>query len=405
MNLDDIFFNLDNISISKTPLGIGSYGITYLGQDKKTDQNLIIKLIKTPERFTGNDQMLFLRDVYSLKNLSHPGLVEFLGITFQSINDRSNFQPTIITEYISNGSLRDMLDKLKRKKKDLDPTQKYQLLLFLVDVMRYLHKNDIVHRNLKPTNILVDESSRPHLSDYGVSRCFAQAISDYVKETMAKREEIKDLVYMAPEMLNSSNKFDPTVDVYSFAMIAYEILTGKRPFEDYGETISPIALSLKIASGLRPDLEDDSINSKMRELLDKCWHRNVSDRPSFEEIFTFLTADLSCIDDVDEEELRSFVEVIINKPIFDNYRKTILNTSLEELHLLNQQLGEKIQKTKSECYDIIQTLHPTPDQISDTGIHQILFLFLIKILFFKHANQEMQDLLITSLLSIPQSII
>ena len=98
------------------------------------------------------------------------------------------------------------------------PTKKYICLLGISDAMRFLHKCGIIHRDLKPQNILVDSNFYPKVCDCGLSRCFSMT------------GQIGTPLYMSPEMFEDEEHFGPAVDVYAFAILAYEIVTGKEPF-------------------------------------------------------------------------------------------------------------------------------------------------------------------------------
>ncbi|KAK8838287.1 hypothetical protein M9Y10_035710 [Tritrichomonas musculus] len=101
------------------------------------------------------------------------------------------------------------------------PTKKYIYLLGISDAMRFLHKSGILHRDLKPQNILVD---------FGLSKCFANSLTNSMQFSMTG--QIGTPLYMAPEMFEDEEHFGPAVDVYAFALLAYEIVTGKEPFSE-----------------------------------------------------------------------------------------------------------------------------------------------------------------------------
>lgn len=90
--------------------------------------------------------------------------------------------------------------------------------------MKYIHSQNVVHRDLKPDNILLDENFYPRISDFGSSSIANSNISQYIM----KSQEGTPL-YMPPEVFENES-YDYKVDVYSFSLIAYELLTGNRPF-------------------------------------------------------------------------------------------------------------------------------------------------------------------------------
>ncbi|KAK8871931.1 hypothetical protein M9Y10_007677 [Tritrichomonas musculus] len=111
-------------------------------------------------------------------------------------------------------------------------------------------------------------------------------------------------LYMAPELFEGDCHYGPGVDVYAFSMIAFEIVSGEVPFNEFSG-LPPVALAVKAASGKRPKIPA-SVPSKMAKLIRRCWSQEAESRPSFDEVFSELSSDLSMLgDDVDEDEIFS----------------------------------------------------------------------------------------------------
>lgn len=130
----------------------------------------------------------------------------------------------MITDYMSNGSLCDMLKKEMRglAYHDFTMTKKYIILFGIALGMKLLHYKSIVHRDLKPDNILLDEHLYPKISDFGCSSISTDDIFD-----MLLNSEEGTSAYMAPEIF-TNEYFTYKIDIYSFALIAYELITGKN---------------------------------------------------------------------------------------------------------------------------------------------------------------------------------
>lgn len=109
--------------------------------------------------------MMFLRESTILYKHSHPAIVKFIGINLHSFDNPDKLEPTIITEYLPHGSLKEILKKEQNSIADdnWSPTKKYICLLGIADAMRYLHRYGIIHRDLKPENILVDDEYYPRV--------------------------------------------------------------------------------------------------------------------------------------------------------------------------------------------------------------------------------------------------
>lgn len=138
--------------------------------------------------------------------------------------------------------------------------------------MEFLHCNNIIHRDLKPENILLNDYFFPKISDFGLSKIFDPNIRS--NQTMHSATP----QYMAPEMLKNED-YNESVDVFSFGIIMYDIITEKYPYSNISNCFVIPHLVLK---GCRLEFPlDKKIYPKIKELIEKCWSQNPSNRPSF----------------------------------------------------------------------------------------------------------------------------
>ena len=306
MELDNFFFEPDDYTIADKPLGKGSFGKVYVAFNKVEKKSYAIKILKPEEKFTGKDQMSLMRESMILHKLKHPGIVRFIGVNFLSLKNPEIFEPSIITEYLPNGSLRNILDKEQACDADYEwtPTKKYISLYGIANALKYLHENKIIHRDVKPENILIDQDYNPRICDFGLSRCFPDALTKSGKMSMTNF--IGTPLYMAPELLKGEH-YNSSVDVYAYSILAYEIITGKKPFYELGK-IECIPLLNKIMRGYRPKFTP-FVTTKMKNLLMRCWSEKIEERPTFAEICELLKSDTSYFDeDIDEDEFNEYVE-------------------------------------------------------------------------------------------------
>lgn len=107
-----------------------------------------------------------MRESFLMKTLNHPSIVGFYGMSFNSFEHRDRLEPTILMEYMNNGSLDVILDKEKKSTAPYEWTnvKKYICLLGISHAMNYLHQKKIIHRDLKPGNVLMDDNFYPHVS-------------------------------------------------------------------------------------------------------------------------------------------------------------------------------------------------------------------------------------------------
>ncbi|KAF7828025.1 integrin-linked protein kinase 1-like [Senna tora] len=186
----------------------------------------------------------------------------------------------LITEYLRGGDLHQYL----KEKGALSPATAINFALDMARGMAYLHNepNVIIHRDLKPRNVLLVNSSADHLKvgDFGLSKLIkVQNSHDVYKMT----GETGSYRYMAPEVFKH-RRYDKKVDVFSFAMILYEMLEGEPPFASY----EPYDGAKYVADGHRPTIRAKGYLPELRELTVQCWDADMNQRPSFLEILKRL---------------------------------------------------------------------------------------------------------------------
>ncbi|KAL0328667.1 UNVERIFIED_CONTAM: putative serine/threonine-protein kinase SIS8 [Sesamum calycinum] len=207
-----------------------------------------------------------------LSKLHHPNVVAFYGV----VQDGPGGTLATVTEYMVDGSLRHVL---LRKDRHLDRRKRLIIAMDAAFGMEYLHSKNIVHFDLKCDNLLVNlkDPSRPicKVGDFGLSKIKRNTlVSGGVRGT---------LPWMAPELLNgSSNKVSEKVDVFSFGIVLWEILTGEEPYMHYGAIIGGI-----VNNTLRPTIPN-YCDAEWRRLMEQCWAPNPAIRPSFTEIASRL---------------------------------------------------------------------------------------------------------------------
>lgn len=254
-------------------LGSGTYGTVYHGKWRGTD--VAIKRIKKScfmgrsseqERLSSE----FWHEAKILSNLHHPNVVAFYGV----VQDGPGGTLATVTEYMVNGSLR---HALVSKERHLDRRKRLIIAMDAAFGMEYLHSRNIVHFDLKCDNLLVNlkDSSRPicKVGDFGLSKI--------KRNTLVTGGVRGTLPWMAPELLNgSSSKVSEKVDVFSFGIVLWEILTGEEPYANmhYGAIIGGI-----VNNTLRPPVPN-FCDAEWRLLMEQCWAPDPLVRPTFTEI-------------------------------------------------------------------------------------------------------------------------
>ncbi|KAK4430030.1 Integrin-linked protein kinase [Sesamum alatum] len=257
---------------NSTLIGKGSFGEILKAHWRGTP--VAIKRIlpnRSDDRLVIQD---FRHEVHLLVKLRHPNIVYFLG----AVTEKKPLM--LITEYLRGGDLHQYLVE----KGALNPSTATNFALDIARGMAYLHNepNVIIHRDLKPRNVLLVNSSADHIKvgDFGLSKLMREQHSHDVYKMTGEAGSYR---YMAPEVFKHQ-KYDKKVDVFSFAMILYEMLEGEPPFSHY----EPYEAAGYVAEGHRPVFRAKGFTPELRELIEYCWAADMNMRPSFLEILKRL---------------------------------------------------------------------------------------------------------------------
>ncbi|OAY76611.1 Serine/threonine-protein kinase HT1 [Ananas comosus] len=258
------------VDLSKLYLGLrfasGAHSRLYHGIYK--DRPVAVKIIRQPDDdengvMAARLEKQFNREVTFLSHLYHRNVLKLVAACKKP--------PVfcIITEYLSGGSLRAFLHKLDHKSV---PLQK--LLAIALDIargMEYIHSQGVIHRDLKPENILFDEDFCVKIADFGIA-C-EEAFCDVLAEDPGTYR------WMAPEMIKHK-PYGHKVDVYSFGLLLWEMVTGKIPYED----MTPVQAAFAVVDkNLRPEIPSNC-PAPVRALIEQCWSSHPEKRPDFWQI-------------------------------------------------------------------------------------------------------------------------
>ncbi|KAL9224593.1 hypothetical protein vseg_000612 [Gypsophila vaccaria] len=260
-------------------LGTGTYGAVYFGKWKGSD--VAIKRIKA-SCFAGEpaerERLIadFWKEALILSSLHHPNVVSFYGI----VRDGPDGSLATVTEFMVNGSLKQYL---RKKDRTIDRRKRLIIAMDAAFGMEYLHGKNIVHFDLKCENLLVNmrDPQRPvcKICDLGLSKVKQHTlVSGGVRGT---------LPWMAPELLSGkTNMVTEKIDVYSFGIVMWEVLTGEEPYKDMH---SASIIGGIVNNTLRPQIPT-WCDPEWKALMESCWAYEPTDRPSFPEISQKLRA-------------------------------------------------------------------------------------------------------------------
>ena len=205
-------------------LGKGAMGLVYDGLDPKLNRRVAIKTILTStldEATAKHYEMRFMREVRAVARLNHPNIVQVYdygtegGLAY------------IVMEYIDGKELKDAFDAGER----FPLPQVLRLMAELLDALDLAHEAGVIHRDVKPANVMIDAAGRVKLTDFGVAR-ITDADADTGEATRAGAV-IGTPAYMSPEQIQGQ-PIDRRSDVFSAGVLFYQLVTGKKPFEGSG---------------------------------------------------------------------------------------------------------------------------------------------------------------------------
>jgi predicted Ser/Thr protein kinase len=242
-------------------LGKGAMGVVYEGRDPNLDRRVAIKTIMVDD--LGPDaaaeyEARFRIEARSAARLQHPNIVTVYD------SDRHADTAYLVMEFIQGEDLKHHLDRGLRP----TPEQALHLICDLLAALDFAHRQGVVHRDIKPANLLIEADGRVKLTDFGVARISGEA-------TRTQGSMIGTLKYMAPEQVQGL-KVDTRADLFSAAVVAYQLLAGVRPFE--GDNDFTIIHQIIGQTPARPSTLQASLPPGTDDVLLRALAKNRDDR-------------------------------------------------------------------------------------------------------------------------------
>lgn len=246
-------------------IGQGGMGTVYRGRDTQTGETVAIKSLR-PDIVKDDPKLVerFTREGEALRQLNHPSIVKMLA----SVEE--NNQHFIVMEYVGGKSLKELLAESGPMPID----RVLHITLDLADALTRAHRLKIIHRDLKPANVLLASDGTPRLADFGVAR-----LSDKQGHTQTG-EVLGTYAYLSPEACHGE-KLDARADIWSLGVMLFEMLTGRRPFEEEQLGATLVAIMTKPTPDLariRPDAPAGLVHLINQMLVKDPTHRISSVR-------------------------------------------------------------------------------------------------------------------------------
>src|SRR5918998_1362891 len=196
-------------------LGAGGMAEVFLAHDEVLDRDVALKMLK--DKFTENDEFVerFKREAQSAAALSHPNIVPIFD---RGASEDGTYY--IAMEYLSGGTLKDRI----LSKGALPPRAAAAVALQIAEALRAAHERGVIHRDIKPHNILITGSGHVKVADFGIARAADATTISHPGDVLGSAK------YMSPEQA-MGEPVGPASDLYSLGVVLYEMLTGRVPFE------------------------------------------------------------------------------------------------------------------------------------------------------------------------------
>ncbi len=205
-------------------LGKGAMGLVYEGHDATLNRRVAIKTIQTSdldEATAKHYEKRFQREVRAVARLNHPHIVQVYDF------GNEGELAYIVMEYIDGKELKDYLDA----KESFDLPSIFRLMGELLEALEVAHQAGVIHRDVKPANVMLDAKRRAKLTDFGVARITE---GDAASADMTRAGQmIGTPSYMSPEQIQGQ-AIDRRTDIFSAGVLFYQLLTGRKPFEGAG---------------------------------------------------------------------------------------------------------------------------------------------------------------------------
>jgi len=302
----------DRYQIIKS-IGEGGMANVYLAYDTILDRNVAIKLLRGD---LANDEKFvrrFQREALSASSLSHPNIVEVYDV------GEDNGQYYIVMEYIEGKHLKALL----KKRGKLTISEVVDIMLQITDGMSVAHDSYIIHRDIKPQNIMILENGIVKITDFGIAMAMNATQLTQTNSVMGS------VHYLPPEQANGKGSTLQS-DIYSMGILMYELLTGKLPYK--GD--NAVEIALKHLKEPLPSVREElpSIPQSLENIILKATNKNVKNRY------------------VDAREMHEDLRTCLDDSRINEAKITLKypNTDLDDTRIIKRAVESKKEKEQEE---------------------------------------------------------
>ncbi len=236
------------------PLGQGGMARVYKARQENLDREVAVKVL--PPWFAADQNFVrrFNQEAKLVARLSHPNIV--------TVHDASEYRGHlyIVMQLVDGGTLKQRLDQLHAQGRTMDFLEAAPLFIQLASALDYAHTQGVIHRDVKPVNVLLDSAGRPILSDFGI----AKVLQDNREQLTRPGAGVGTPEYMSPEQCQGGT-VDGRADIYALGVMLYEALTGRTPF--LGDNYPALAHSHIYEPPPRPSSINPTVHPAVEQIM------------------------------------------------------------------------------------------------------------------------------------------
>jgi eukaryotic-like serine/threonine-protein kinase len=249
-------------------LGRGGMAEVRKGTDVRLGRTVAIKRLRTDLASDATFQARFRREAQSAASLNHPAIVSVYDTGEEMSTDGSNVaQPYIVMEYVAGRTLRDII----REGRKILPERALEITSGVLAALDYSHRAGIIHRDIKPGNVMLTPAGDVKVMDFGIAR----AVSDASSTMTQTAAVVGTAQYLSPEQARGET-VDSRSDVYSTGCLLYELLTGRPPF--VGDSPVSVAYQHVREKAPPPSTLDEDLTPELDAIVMKSLAKNLGDR-------------------------------------------------------------------------------------------------------------------------------
>ncbi len=246
-------------------LGFGGMSEVHLGRDLRLSRDVAIKVLRADLARDPTFYLRFRREAQNAAALNHPAIVAVYD-TGEAETDAGPL-PYIVMEYVDGDTLRDIL----RTEGPMTPRRAMEVIADVCAALDFSHRNGIVHRDMKPANIMINRAGAVKVMDFGIARAMADGQSTMTQTAAV----IGTAQYLSPEQARG-DQVDARSDVYSLGCVLYELLTGEPPFK--GDSPVAVAYQHVREDPKTPSLVNPAVPRALDSVILKAMSKNPANR-------------------------------------------------------------------------------------------------------------------------------